>query len=158
LSEAAKKSPNGYRHQDKGHKRKPCIDCTAEGITTNRKAPYPGPRCATHNRLKKAQRKTATQEQRWMTVYGITADEYQAIYEHQGGRCFICRRATGAKKKLSVDHCHETGMVRGLLCLGCNRNVLGHLRDRVDSLERAIEYLTSPPAVEVIGVRIVPER
>jgi hypothetical protein len=91
-----------------------------------------------------------------MQVYGITADEYWSIYRYQMGRCFICERATGVRKKLSVDHCHATGIVRGLLCSTCNSRVLGHLRDDISAFERAIDYLTSPPAVQVIGERIVP--
>jgi hypothetical protein len=58
---------------------------------------------------------------------------------------------------LSVDHCHETGIVRGLLCQPCNRDVLGHARDDTEFFERCIEYLNSPPAVNVIGERIVPD-
>ncbi|AQT28460.1 endonuclease VII [Mycobacterium phage Pistachio] len=146
-----------YRSQDRTHKRKPCVDCTAEGLVNRRKAPHPGPRCATHHRAKKAQRKTVTQEQRWMDVYGITADEYWAIYEFQGGKCYGCRRANGKRKRLSVDHDHETGIVRGLLCTACNRNVLGHLRDDPEAFQRFIDYLDNPPAVQVIGVRKVPE-
>ncbi|ASW31318.1 endonuclease VII [Mycobacterium phage Fred313] len=149
-------TPN-YRNQDRAHKRKPCIDCTAEGLVNRRKAPHPGPRCATHHRAKRAQRRTVTQEQRWMDVYNITAEEYWAIYEFQGGRCYGCRRANGKRKRLSVDHDHETGIVRGLLCTACNRNVLGHLRDDPEAFQRFIDYLDNPPAVQVIGIRKVPE-
>ena len=74
-----------------------------------------------------------------MAVYGLTAEEYWQIYNYQGQRCFICQRATGARKRLSVDHDHETRIVRGLLCTPCNRNVLGHLRDDKYALQRAIE-------------------
>lgn len=90
-------------------------------------------------------------------MYGISADEYWEIYEFQGGTCAICQRATGVRKRLSVDHCHETGAVRGLLCQKCNRDVLGHLRDDIAAFERAIEYLANTPASQVIGLRIVPE-
>lgn len=92
----------------------------------------------------------------WET-YGITEEEYWEIYEHQEGYCYICRRANGRRKRLSVDHCHATGMVRGLLCTSCNRNVLGHLRDDPAALERAAEYLRTPPAPQAIGVRITPD-
>lgn len=138
-------------------KRKQCIDCVDEGVTTQRKASFPGPRCATHHRAKRTKRKTNTQEQRWIQTYGITAEEYWGIYRYQLKTCAICQRATGVKKRLSVDHCHETGVVRGLLCTTCNSRVLGHLRDDVAALERAIDYLESPPAVRVIGRRITPD-
>ena len=138
-------------------RRKPCVDCTDEGITTKRKAPHPGPRCATHHRAKRRVRSTATWAVRIWETYGITEEEYWRIYEHQGAVCFICRRANGKRKRLSVDHCHATGTVRGLLCTGCNRNVVGHLRDDPVALERAADYLRRPPAVAVLGVRITPD-
>jgi len=102
---------------------KPCVDCTAEGVTTQRKTPHPGPRCVTHHRAKRADRRDAAWEQRILATYGITAEEYWRIYELQGGCCYICQRATGVRKRLSVDHCHETGLVRGLLCTLCERGV-----------------------------------
>lgn len=145
-----------HRTQDRKHKRKNCIDCADEGITTTRKAPYPGPRCATHHRAKRVVRKAGAQEARWAKTYGITAQEYWAIHRHQNGVCAICERATGATKRLSVDHCHKTGHVRGLLCTTCNAKILGHLRDDPDALQRAINYLHNPPAIHVIGERIVP--
>src|SRR5690242_47776 len=58
--------------------------------------------------------------------YGISRDDYAAMLERQHHACGICeRRFTG---KPCVDHCHMTGLVRGLLCQGCNL-ALGHLQD-----------------------------
>lgn len=91
-----------------------------------------------------------------MKVYGITTEEYWAIYKAQGGVCYMCRRAKGLTKPLCVDHDHVTGAVRGLLCNPCNGDVLGHARDEIEFFERAIEYLKDPPAIRVIGVRVVP--
>lgn len=140
-----------------------CVDCDVEGVTTLRKIaltragnPVPGPRCTTHHRARRIKTRDMSWEKRLLVIYGITPDEYWAIYAHQGGVCYICRRANGSKKKLSVDHDHRTGIVRGLLCSPCNRDVLGHLRDCIDALQRAIRYLLEPPAVQVIGYRIVP--
>lgn len=124
---------------------KPCKDCVAEGVTTKRAAPYPGPRCATHHRAVKRMRKVASHAQRIERVYGLTAAGYQRLREIQGGRCYICRRARGLSRNLSVDHDHATGDVRGLTCKLCN-DLLGHVRDDVATLARAIEYLLSPPA------------
>jgi hypothetical protein len=153
----ARRKPSN-RSQDRQHKRKNCIDCVDEGVTTGRKAPFPGPRCATHHRAKRASRRSQTQEQRWVSVYGISAKDYYAIYEHQGQACFICRRNRGLRKRLSVDHCHKTGLLRGLLCQPCNRDVLGHARDEVEFFERAIEYLNNPPASKALGGnRYVPD-
>ena len=76
--------------------------------------------------------------------YGITGAQYDALYEYQSGKCYICQRATGKTRRLSVDHDHVTGEVRGLLCRPCN-DILGHLRDDVLALERAVRYLQFPP-------------
>lgn len=137
-------------------RKKICVDCKREGITTRRVAKYPGPRCATHHRLKRKQRRDYNHAEHIGRTYGITAEEYQAIYEAQGGRCYICQRATGARRKLAVDHDHDSGYVRGLLCRPCNHKVLGHLRDDTEALQRAINYLNNPPAFGVIGKRKVP--
>lgn len=139
-------------------KPKVCKDCLAENITTKRKAPHPGPRCATHWRAKKRDRRNYTHSGHIMELYGITSEEYQRVYEYQNGTCAICQRARGIRKKLSVDHDHVSGEVRGLLCQKCNRDVLGHLRDDPNALYRAADYLMSPPARQALGrIHIVPE-
>lgn len=79
--------------------------------------------------------------------YGIDAATYEALLELQGGCCAICGRRPKTKR-LAVDHDHSTGAVRGLLCPGddgCNHRLLGYVRDRVDLLQRAIDYLNDPP-------------
>lgn len=109
--------------------------------------------------------KAHTADRRAQKVYSLLPGQYMELYRHQGGKCWLCRRATGARKSLSVDHDHsccpgETSCgkcVRGLLCGGCNYKVLGHARDDIDFFKRCIDYLTSPPAVAVIGVRITPD-
>jgi hypothetical protein len=127
-----------------------CKDCP-EG--TRRLVRRPGPRCAQHTREFKAQTKAAKHERWILANYGITRAEYDALYLHQGGACAICQRATGKTKMLSVDHDHKTGEVRGLLCNYCNRHVLGHLRDSVSALLRAVRYLLHPPARKVLTRR-----
>jgi len=70
-------------------------------------------------------------------AYGITLDDFDAMVAEQGGRCAIC----GVDPpRLSVDHDHATGQVRGLLCDSCN-NGLGRFRDNPDSLMAAAAYL-----------------
>lgn len=135
--------------------RKPrqCVDCTPD---SKRKAPHPGPRCATHHRGKRRERSSGAWGIRILATYGITPEEYWEIYEFQGGRCYICQRANGKVKRLSVDHDHKTGIVRGLLCTMCNKYTLGWARDCIEFFKRAIAYLTNPPAVQVIGERIAP--
>jgi hypothetical protein len=110
----------------------------------------PGPRCATcHRVLKKAQKRAS--HGRWiLKTYGLTIEQYEALYEAQGGACYICRRAKGISKRLCVDHDHATGFVRGLLCNTCNK-FIGWLMDSPDAGFRVGEYLVNPPAFKVIG-------
>lgn len=68
--------------------------------------------------------------------YGLTFEQHRAMFDSQGGRCALCKEKTA----VDVDHCHDTGKIRGLLCRGCNVG-LGQLGDTVDGLLRAIEYL-----------------
>lgn len=71
--------------------------------------------------------------------YGITVEEYAEMLAGQGGHCAICPRTPEENGKLlSVDHDHETGEVRGLLCQPCNL-ALGHLEDHLYSV---LEYLS----------------
>ena len=137
--------------------RKVCVDCRREGVTTRRVAKYPGPRCTTHHRARKRELSRRRHEQHVGDTYGITGDEYEALYIAQEGVCAICQRATGKRRRLAVDHDHDTGYVRGLLCKTCNYKVLGHLRDDTEALQRAIDYLNNAPAFAVIGRRRVPE-
>ena len=70
----------------------------------------------------------------------ITEAEYQALRAEQSGRCAICERPEG-KRRLQVDHDHQSGEIRGLLCPSCNA-ALGALNDSAELLERALDYLT----------------
>lgn len=71
--------------------------------------------------------------------YGITADQYEAMAQEQKGVCAICYEPP-ARKRLSVDHCHGTGKVRGLLCERCN-SFLGRVNDNAMILASAVTYL-----------------
>lgn len=73
--------------------------------------------------------------------YGVTLEQYSAMYSQQAGLCKICLNVEKvSNKRLAIDHCHATGKVRGLLCSSCN-NGLGRFKDNVASLENAIKYL-----------------
>ena len=86
--------------------------------------------------------------------YGLTVEEYDAMVLAQGGKCAICGATRGSKigskrdAKLNIDHDHQTGKVRGLLCHNCNM-VLGHLDDDIERMYRAIEYLRAYRQSEV---------
>lgn len=77
-----------------------------------------------------------------MDRYKITADEYDAMLERQGGVCAICKKECTSGNRLAVDHDHSTGRVRGLLCMHCN-TLLGSAKDSSNTLSSAIEYLGS---------------
>lgn len=79
--------------------------------------------------------------------YGMDEADYQALLSAQDGHCAACpKRPT--RKRLSVDHSHRTGVVRGLLCTRCNR-LLGYLHDDADLLWSLAAYLHDPPAGQV---------
>lgn len=71
--------------------------------------------------------------------HGLTDDQYRRMEETFGGRCFLCLREPAGK--LHIDHDHNTGRVRGLLCPNCN-TALGLLRDDITTVARIEGYLT----------------
>lgn len=71
-------------------------------------------------------------------LYNLTTEQYEAMFEQQKGLCAIC--PLPLKGKGNIDHCHETGKVRGLLCKECNQG-LGYFKDNVGVLQKAINYL-----------------
>ena len=84
-------------------------------------------------------RRRAQRADRLMSVYNLTAEEYQRIFDEQAGVCAICRLSSGVKS-LAVDHDHATGIVRGLLCGRCNFGI-GIFDDDTDRLMAAVSYL-----------------
>lgn len=81
--------------------------------------------------------------------YDISVDRYHEMFEKQGGVCAICRQPETSKgrSRLSVDHCHSTERVRGLLCSNCNHG-LGHFRDSIELMNEAIDYLIKSRACD----------
>lgn len=82
--------------------------------------------------------------------YGMTKAAYETVLLKQQGLCGICGIRLSRKTKSlipHVDHCHETGRVRGLLCGECNFG-LGKFRDSLDLIRRAAEYLEQTSCVE----------
>lgn len=74
-------------------------------------------------------------------VYGISLAEYNALLESQGGKCGLCRiDEPGGFGSWHVDHDHDSGAVRGLLCQRCNIG-LGYFKDDPDVLRAAADYI-----------------
>jgi hypothetical protein len=74
--------------------------------------------------------------------YGMSPQDYDALFAAQGGRCAICGtdKLTGRWSVFAVDHCHITNKVRGLLCNECNRG-MGLMKDDPARLLAAVDYL-----------------
>jgi Autographiviridae endonuclease VII len=117
-----------------------------------RKADYQDYRAANHERLlaySKAYRQGHREQfsvwhrnYRVRTTYGLTVAEYRDLCERQDNRCGICRRDFAELgRRPSVDHDHDTGRVRGLLCDNCNRG-LGFFKENPRFLDAAKEWLT----------------
>jgi|TARA_B110000259_G_scaffold175665_1_gene211063 hypothetical protein len=88
--------------------------------------------------------------------YKITFDQYLELLKYQKNRCAICGSRDHKNKRTGnmlltffVDHDHETGKVRGLLCSPCN-HALGQFNDNIDTLNKAVTYLAKPPASWVL--------
>lgn len=74
--------------------------------------------------------------------FGITIEQYNSMFEQQNGCCAICKKhQNNFKKKLSVDHNHNTGRIRGLLCNICNLKVLPIIENMYNLIELAKQYL-----------------
>jgi hypothetical protein len=99
-----------------------------------------------HERYYAKHRETILQRQRELYAlkrHKIPMDEWRAMLKAHQGLCAICQKPqSGKRENLFIDHCHATGVVRGLLCTNCNRG-LGGFKDNIDSLRRAIAYLSA---------------
>ncbi|MCI0349125.1 MAG: endonuclease VII domain-containing protein [Acidobacteriales bacterium] len=75
-------------------------------------------------------------------VFGITQEQYEKMLRDQEGKCAVCRKVLppSPSKAWGVDHNHETGLVRGILCIKCNGDVIATL-DNVELLQEALAYL-----------------
>jgi len=98
-------------------------------------------------RLRLSQKKWALknkhiiEDKRILRKYGISLDDYNNLFEKQNGCCTICQtHQMDLKKKLVIDHNHESGKVRGLLCAPCNM-ALGLLKDNSTTLLKASNYV-----------------
>jgi hypothetical protein len=103
--------------------------------------------CKACNKLRKAAwhktdaGKLSSTNTKLKTRFGITLEDYNKMLEDQRGLCLICEESLSYNgHKLSVDHCHTTGKIRGLLCKACNFG-LGHFKDNSELLVKAIKYL-----------------
>ncbi len=99
-------------------------------------------------------------------AFGITSSEWEIILLHQNEVCFVCKRKS-VGKRLATDHCHDTGLLRGLLCNRCNA-LLGKIENNfkryglhkisgmtvIVVLLAFAAYLQSPPATKALGRQV----
>ena len=69
--------------------------------------------------------------------YGLSLEQYEQLVNSQSGCCGICKERM---EPVCVDHCHDTGKVRGLLCRNCN-SALGKFKDSPETLRSAADYI-----------------
>lgn len=113
------------KHKNKKYRNSYCRPCASE-YSKEWRIRYP----------QKAKRKGFNQKLKQR--YGITAEDYDKMFAVQQGLCAVCNK----NSKLDVDHDHKTGVVRALLCKGCNV-ALGRVQDNPTTLRKLAEYLES---------------
>ncbi len=91
-------------------------------------------------------------------TYGLSIDQYLSMYYDQGGRCAACkdRLELRVRKRIAVDHDHQTGRIRGLLCNACN-SALGMLKDdhrRIQGLARYLKRAEKKPSEQVTWTQL----
>ena len=91
---------------------------------------------------RKKQMRIYGQEYHLKTKYNLTKEDYNKKLIEQNHKCAICGidEKDAPRSKLLVDHCHNTGKIRGLLCNNCNTGI-GFLKDSISTMAKAITYL-----------------
>ena len=122
-------------------KEETCVSCRA--VNNKRRKTWRDANPGHH--LKYTANPKVTRRARLLQVYGLTIEDYDKLLTEQNGVCKICskpetRYIKGVLVRLSGDHCHTTGKVRGLLCGNCN-TALGAFDDNIEIMKIAIQYL-----------------
>jgi hypothetical protein len=147
-SRCSTEKPTSEYHKDRGNKDglysycKPC----AIAKTKAWKAADPERDKATQKRSRE-KRPRVYKNKQLLWTFGITLEQYEQMLADQNGVCAVCGKTeteihpqSKRVRSLNVDHCHDTGRVRGLLCNSCNRGI-GLLKDDPAILRRALNYL-----------------
>lgn len=105
--------------------------------------PYPDCKKCVNDRNMAYQRQPQGTDAWMKRTYGIGLEEYHRLLQEQNGCCAVCKTAATASKKsrrLCIDHDHDSGKVRGLVCDRCNM-LLGKSTEMLDILKSAVQYL-----------------
>lgn len=84
--------------------------------------------------------------------YGLTLEDYNRMLAEQGNVCAICQLPPKPERRLTVDHCHKTTIVRGLLCDACNVGI-EKFKENPETMGRAIAYCRRAALKAVQGVK-----
>jgi hypothetical protein len=133
------------RSRDNGHRRK-CKPCY-NGHARRQNRVHPDRQRENTRRYQERHpgRQAEVYRRWWLKRYGITVHDYARLLEEQHGVCAACGQPErtpnprNGYRLLAVDHDHETGRVRGLLCVNCNK-ALGHLRDDPSRIQGLLRY------------------
>lgn len=109
---------------------KKCVSCPGTTVKHDR--------CYNCRRKDKFDRGEYKRNRNLLTRYGITTEEFNQLLESQDDACAICE-----KKEVSrfvVDHCHDKGHIRGILCCNCNK-ALGKFGDTIEGVTKVLRYL-----------------
>lgn len=141
-------------HKDKSKKtglRERCKSCRCKhkSGSLEKKCIACGDSFKINNTNAKAQKYCGVACQKYHIRYGISEYEYEDMLISCENKCMICGekekaidKRTGKKYALAIDHCHDSGKVRGILCSSCNIGI-GLFNDNVDKLKNAINYLNN---------------
>lgn len=89
--------------------------------------------------------------------FGLTVEQYDKLAAKHGEVCAVCKKPESRARRLSLDHCHTTGRIRGFLCCRCNL-LIGGAADDPDILEAAARYLRNPPIEGVNSGDTIPNK
>ena len=128
-----KRNPDGRQNY--------CKPCSVAKVTASRHKDPTSHRASSKAWREKNPEHHADIHARWR--YGVERGTYAKMFEAQDGKCAICGTTdTGKMSRFHIDHCHDTGIVRGLLCGPCNTGI-GQLKHDPEILRAAIKYLIS---------------
>jgi hypothetical protein len=127
---ANSRSPDGLRYN--------CKDCHSEHMRVRRMDPAKA--AIEQEACRRWRAKLSSRASLLWKQYGITIEDYNRLRDEQGGHCAICPTVPDGAFSLCVDHDHNTGAIRGLLCKHCNK-ALGLLGDTIEGVTRAVDYL-----------------
>lgn len=122
-----------------------CIDCLKDPPARVRKIVTPDgqpKRCTTHLRRFTTRQRQQARGRHVERTYDISAADAGDLLVFQGGRCWICGKATGASKLLAIEHDHADNWVRGRLCSTCNQFIGRQLGDDPDKALKLVNYLS----------------